>query len=60
MTGLSVPRISLDPRDYFDKEALIIVLSFMLVLRFCEFVCIGKTVQGHRMNGKIIPVIFID
>ena len=58
--------MSLDPRDYFDKEAMIIVLSFMLVLRFCEFVCIGKTVQGHRMNGKRervdfdIPAILID
>ena len=52
VTGLSAPRMSLDPSDYFDKDAMIIVLSFMLVLRFCEFVCIGKTVQGQRMNGK--------
>ena len=64
VTGLSVPRVSLDPSDYFDKDAMMIVLSFMLVLRFCEFVCIGKTVQGHRMNGKRerevnIPVIYI-
>ena len=60
MANLSVPSLSLHPGDYLDKEATIIVMSFMFVLRFCEFVCIGKTVEGHRMNGEgtfYIPVL---
>ena len=52
VTNLSVPRLSLNPVEYFDKEAFIIVMSFTTVLRFCEFVCIGKIVEGHRMNGR--------
>ena len=50
-TNLKPPSISLNPLDYFDKEAMMIVLSFLAVLRFCEFVCIGKYVEGQRING---------
>ena len=53
-TNLKPPSISLNPLDYFDKEAMMIVLSFLAVLRFCEFVCIGKYVEGHRINGEIL------
>ena len=56
-TNLKPPSISLNPLDYFDKEAMMIVLSFLAVLRVCEFVCIGKYVEGHRINGEILSKI---
>jgi len=49
--NLAVPRLSIDPRDYIDYEAIGMVLSFVLILRLLEFFCIGKEVQGYRMNG---------
>jgi len=49
--NLSMPRISTDPMDYFDKEAMIIVVGFATVLRACEFLCLGTNVEGYRMNG---------
>ena len=52
VTNLALPKISLNPVDYFDAEAMKIVMGFLLFLRFCEFVCIGKYVDSYRMNGK--------
>lgn len=49
--SLAVPTLSLDPRDYWDSEAAGMLLSFVFLLRTLEFVCMGKEVQGHRMNG---------
>jgi len=49
--NLAVPRLSIDPKDYVDYEAVGMVLSFALLLRLLEFFCIGKEVQGYRMNG---------
>ena len=42
----------MNPVDYVDKEALAVVLGFISFLRFCEFVCIGRNVEGFRMNGR--------
>ena len=44
--------ISFNPVDYFDRKAIAIVLGFISFLRFLEFVCIGKMVEGYRMNGE--------
>ena len=52
MTSLSNPGVSFNPVDYVDKEALAVVLGFISFLRFCEFVCIGRNVEGFRMNGR--------
>lgn len=49
--SLAVPNLSLDPRDYWDSEAVVMLLSFVLLLRALEFLCMGKEVQGYRMNG---------
>lgn len=49
--GLALPTLSLDPRDYWDSEAVGMVLSFVLLLRALEFLCMGQEVQGYRMNG---------
>merc|ERR1719158_2667781 len=49
--NLAVPTLSLDPRDYWDSEAVCMLLSFVLFLRLLEFLCLGKQVQGYRMNG---------
>jgi len=51
VANLPPPRISMSPSDYFDGESVLIVLAFVMVLRLCEFVCIGKYVEGYRMNG---------
>ena len=56
MTGLSLPPVSccsgVSPGDYVDPEAGLVVLGFVTLLRSCEFVCIGREVQGYRMNGQ--------
>lgn len=49
--NLAIPKISINPMDYVDKDALLMVVGFSLVLRVLEFVCMGKLVQGYRMNG---------
>jgi len=49
--NLSMPRISTNPVDYFDQEAMMIVVGFATVLRVCEFLCLGTNVEGYRMNG---------
>jgi len=49
--NLSMPRISTNPVDYFDKEAMMIVIGFATILRLCEFLCLGANVEGYRMNG---------
>eukprot|EP00092_Neocalanus_flemingeri_P014603 GFUD01015753.1.p1 GENE.GFUD01015753.1~~GFUD01015753.1.p1 ORF type:complete len:889 (+),score=228.79 GFUD01015753.1:240-2906(+) len=49
--NLSMPRISTNPVDYFDQEAMMIVIGFATVLRACEFFCLGTDVAGYRMNG---------
>jgi len=49
--NLSMPRISTNPVDYFDKDAMLMVLGFATILRICEFLCLGANVEGYRMNG---------
>jgi len=49
--NLSMPRISTNPVDYYDKDAMLMVLGFATVLRICEFLCLGANVEGYRMNG---------
>jgi len=49
--NLAMPRISTNPVDYFDKDAMILVVGFSAVLRICEFLCLGTNVEGYRMNG---------
>jgi len=49
--NLSMPRISTNPVDYFDKEAMLMVVGFAAILRICEFLCLGANVEGYRMNG---------
>jgi len=51
VANLPLPRMSWYPGDYFDGESVAIVLAFVMFLRLCEFVCIGKYVEGYRMNG---------
>ena len=54
------------PGDYVDLEAGLVVLGFVTLLRSCEFVCLGREVQGYRMNGqsclhqrfKLVPQIY--
>ena len=48
-----MPRISTNPVDYFDKDAMLMVLGFATILRICEFLCLGADVEGYRMNGKM-------
>ena len=47
-----MPRISTNPVDYFDKDAMLMVIGFAAVLRVCEFLCLGANIEGYRMNGK--------
>ena len=34
-----------------DLEAGLMLLGFVTLLRSCEFVCIGREVQGYRMTS---------
>jgi len=49
--SLAVPRLSINPRDYIDYEAIGMVIAFVVLLRVLEFLCMGREVQGYRMNG---------
>lgn len=49
--SLAVPTLSLNPRDYIHPEAVAMLLTFVFVVRALEFLCLGKEVQGYRMNG---------
>lgn len=51
VTHLSGPLLSFNPLEYIDKEAIMMILGFVFVLRMLEFLCLGKEVQGYRMNG---------
>ena len=42
----------LNPRGFWDTGAFLTVTGFLLSLFLCEFVCMGKMVEGFRMNGK--------
>lgn len=43
----------LSPQGYWDTGAFLTVTGFLLSLFVCEFVCMGKMVEGFRMNGKL-------
>lgn len=51
VTHLSGPLLSFNIQDYLDKEAILMVIGFVFVLRALEFLCLGKEIQGYRMNG---------
>ena len=38
--------------EHLDIDAFLLVTGFLLSLFFYEFVCIGKVVEGSRMNGE--------
>ena len=42
----------LNPRGLWDTGAFLTVTGFLLTLFVCEFVCMGKMVEGFRMNGR--------
>ena len=54
VVGVPFPNLSLDFMDYTDLDAIFMILGFSFVLRVLEFVCMGKEVQGYRMNGNFI------